>query len=195
MDKGLLIVLSGPSGVGKGTILRKVMASDPNLVLSVSATTRKKRNGEIDGVNYHFLELEQFKDLIEKNQLLEYAVVYDNYYGTMKDKTIEQLYSGNDVILEIDPQGAKNIKRMFNDAVTIFLHPPNAQTLRDRLKGRGTETEEVFNKRVAAATEELNTARNYDYQLLNDNADECARKVIEIIRKEKDNRRSGGIKC
>jgi len=185
MSKGRLYVLSGPSGVGKGTILKKVLQSDNNLILSVSATTRKMRQGEIDGVNYHFISMDDFKDMISKGELLEYAEVYDNLYGTIKNKTLQQLENGLDVILEIDPQGAMNIKRMFPDAVTIFLTPPDRETLIERLRGRGTETEEVFLKRVAAATEELKTAKFYDYIVENDDAEVCAKDVIEIIRKEK----------
>ncbi|MGI6701505.1 MAG: guanylate kinase [Christensenellales bacterium] len=189
MNKGRLFVLSGPSGVGKGTILNKVLSSDGNLELSVSATTRAIRNGEVDGVNYHFIPLDKFKQMISDGELLEYAVVYDNYYGTLKNKTLEQLNSGKDVILEIDPVGAMNIKSLYPDAVTIFLIPPDRETLEKRLRNRGTETEEVFNKRVAAATEEINMSKYYDYKVINDDADKCSEEVIKIIKDEKSKRR------
>lgn len=188
MNKGLLIVLSGPSGVGKGTILKRVLASDANLILSVSATTRQMRIGEVDGVNYHFLAHDRFLELINNDELLEHAEVYDNYYGTLKQKTIELLNQGKDVILEIDTVGAMNIKNMFPDALTIFLVPPDTETLIERLRGRGTETDEVFNKRIAAANIELSRAGEYDYVVLNDDADKCAQEVIDIIIKEKINR-------
>lgn len=185
MNKGQLIVLSGPSGVGKGTVLKKVLASDANLTLSVSATTRQMRPGENDGVNYHFISEDKFSDLIAQGNMLEYAEVYDNYYGTLKDVTVDLLNQGKDVILEIDTVGAMNIKNMFPSAVTIFLVPPNKEELIERLRGRGTETEEVFNKRIAAATAELDRAAEYDYIVLNDNADVCAQEVINIISKIK----------
>lgn len=196
MNRGLLIVLSGPSGVGKGTILKKVLNSDPNLVLSISATTRKKRPGEIDGVNYHFIEFNKFKEMITNNELLEYAIVYDNYYGTVKSITLNQLDKGRDVILEIDTIGAENIKKMFPNALTIFLIPPDRNILIERLKGRGTETDEIFKKRIDAATEELEKAKQYDYIILNDDASICAKEVINIIKKEKlniNNRRQQNV--
>ena len=188
--KGKLIVLSGPSGVGKGTIIRKVLKSDPSLVLSVSATTRSIRSGETDGVNYHFISLSSFKELIDKGELLEYAVVYDNMYGTLRSKTMAQLQEGHDVILEIDTVGAMNIKSIFPSALTIFLTPPDIDTLSRRLKGRGTETEEMFRKRVEAADLELENSHKYDYVVQNDDAERCAQQVIEIIKANKVNNKS-----
>lgn len=185
MNNGLLIVLSGPSGVGKGTIIRKVLNSDTNIVLSISATTRPMRINEKEGENYHFVLIDEFKELILKGEMLEYAMVYDNYYGTPKNKTIELLDSGRDVMLEIDTVGARNIKNMYSDALTIFLKPPSMEVLIERLRGRGTETPEVFTKRIAAVTYELEQAINYDYEVLNDDADICAKEVIEIIHNEK----------
>ncbi len=188
MKKGILIVLSGPSGVGKGTIIREVLNSDSNCIFSISATTRKARKGEVDGVNYHFFSTCEFHKLIPNKQLLEHAVVYGNYYGTMKEKTLEMINKGFDVILEIDTVGGMNIKKSFNDALTIFLLPPDIEALYQRLKGRGTETQEIIDRRHACVESELAAAESYDYQIINNNVSQCANEVINIIKKVKENR-------
>lgn len=182
-------MLSGPSGVGKGTIISKVMQSYDNIKLSISATTREIREGEIEGVNYHYVSTDEFKEMIDNNEMLEYAIVYDNYYGTPKKETLDLLHCGNDVILELDTVGAMNIKNMFKDAVTIFLMPPDKETLIKRLAGRATESRHIINKRFREASKEIKKAVEYDYTVLNDDADHCAEQVINIIDNLRNKRR------
>lgn len=181
MSKGNLFVLSGPSGVGKGTILNRVLQSNDNLMLAISATTREIREGEQEGINYYYITYDRFQQMIDRDELLEYAKVYNNYYGTPKRTTMDLIERGNNVILELDTLGAMNIKKMFKDAVTIFLMPPDKETLMNRLAGRGTENEEVIQMRFREASKEIERAKSYDYIVMNDNADDCANQVIGII--------------
>ena len=145
--KGLLIVLSGPSGAGKGTIAKALLRNENNIKLSISTTTRKPRVGETDGKNYFFTTIEKFKNLIEEDKLLEWAKVYDNYYGTPKDFVLKNIEEGFDVILEIDIQGALKVKDKFPEGVFVFILPPSMEELKNRIKKRGTETEEEILKR------------------------------------------------
>ena len=192
-DKGLLIVVSGPSGVGKGTVLAEIL-KDENIFYSVSATTRNPREGEVDGVNYHFLTKEKFEELIADNGMLEYAKYCDNYYGTPRKAVEDKLAEGKDVILEIEVQGAMNVKKSFPEAMMVFILPPSVSELRRRLNKRGTETEEVVNKRVAEAVGEIKKAENYDYVMINGDLDEAVETLKSIIIAEKQTiKRAGKI--
>ena len=183
--RGLLIVLSGPSGVGKGTV-RKELFKMPghNLTYSVSMTTRKPREGERDGIDYYFVSKTEFEDQIRRGNLLEYANFVGNYYGTPKDKVEEKLAQGQEVFLEIDVEGALQVRDKCPDAVFIFLVPPSKQALYDRLKSRGTEDEYEVQKRIEKANREFRLAHQYDYIVVNDDVRNAADKILAIIRSE-----------
>ncbi len=183
--KGLLIVLSGPSGAGKGTICKALMEKEKDLKLSISATTRQPRSGEIEGKNYFFKSEEEFEKMIENDSFLEWAKVYDHYYGTPKDFVLKNLDEGNDVVLEIDIQGALKIKEKFPEGVFIFILPPSMEELKNRIKKRGTETEEEIIKRFKSAYEELNYVSRYNYVVINDSVEEAVEKIKAIIIAEK----------
>lgn len=184
--KGLLFVISGPSGVGKGTICKKLLERRKDLKLSVSVTTRAPRPGEIEGVNYFFRSEEQFQDMIERDEFLEYMCVFGkNHYGTPKAYVAEQRAQGNDVILEIDVNGALNVKKRCPDAVMIFIAPPSMETLKKRLVGRGTETEEAVERRLAEAVKELAAAGEYDYIVVNDSLDKAVKDTESILVSER----------
>ncbi len=179
--RGLLVVFSGPSGVGKGTIIRPFIQSHPNIKLSVSATTRAPRPGEVDGVNYHFISKEDFEQMLEDGELLEHAVYSGNYYGTPRGKVEELLDEGYDVVLEIEVQGAQQVRRRCPNAVSVFVMPPSFAELAKRLTGRKTESPEVIERRLAIARREMDLAYEYDYILLNDNIYEAVEKLGTII--------------
>ena len=183
--KGLLIVISGPSGAGKGTICKRFMEKNKEVVLSVSATTRLPRQGEVDGVNYHFMTKEQFKDKIKSDDFLEYAEVYDNFYGTPKSNVNELLESGKDVILEIDIQGALKVKENAEDGIFIFILPPSMEELKQRIIKRGSETEESLMKRFKSAYKEINFVSKYNYAVVNDEVETAVEKLESIITAEK----------
>ena len=183
--KGLLLVVSGPSGAGKGTICKALLNKNDKIKLSVSATTRKPRNGEVHGVNYFFLEKEEFTTMIENGEFLEYAQIYDNFYGTPKSAIIECLEKGQDVILEIEMQGAKQIKEVYPEGVFIFVLPPSLEELKSRIVGRGTETQEEIEKRFSCAFEEINQIVNYDYFIINEDIEKSVNDVEAIISAEK----------
>ncbi|MGB9678956.1 MAG: guanylate kinase [Thermoanaerobacteraceae bacterium] len=185
LKKGLLIVLSGPSGAGKGTVCKALLEKEKNLKLSISATTRKPRKNEIEGENYFFTSVDNFQNMIENNSLLEWAKVYDNYYGTPTDFVLKNLDEGKDVILEIDIQGALKIKDKFPEGVFIFIMPPSMEELKNRIKKRGTETEEEILKRFKSAYEEINFVSRYNYVVINDNIDSAVEKIKSIIIAEK----------
>jgi len=184
-ERGLLIVLSGPSGVGKGTV-RKELFSQPNTnyEYSISMTTRNPREGEIDGVDYFFKKREDFETLIEQGGLLEHAEFVGNYYGTPLAYVNETLDAGRDVFLEIEVQGAAQIRKKAPDALFIFLAPPSLTELKDRLVGRGTETAEVIAKRIATASEELEMMSLYDYVVENDEVTNACDRINAIIKAE-----------
>ena len=183
--RGSLIVLSGFAGVGKGTVLKSLFETHEGYAYSVSATTRDPRPGEVDGVHYFFISRERFEQMIENDELLEHASYVGNYYGTPKAYVDRKLEEGFDVILEIEIQGALNIKKKVPEAVLIYMLPPSAKTLKERLTGRGTETEEVILKRMKRAAEEAVGVEQYDYIIVNEDADECAQELNCLIRAQR----------
>lgn len=183
-DRGILIVLSGPSGAGKGTICAALRQQMPNLVYSVSMTTRAPRVGEEEGVSYFFRDKEEFQRLIKEDAFLEYAQVYDNFYGTPKQHVMDLLSEGKSVILEIDIQGAMQVKERFSEAVFIYIVPPSLDVLSNRLRDRGTDAADVIDKRLSKASSELALAHRYDYIVVNDVLPDAVEKVASILRAE-----------
>ena len=178
--KGLLIIVSGPAGSGKGTVVARVREKAP-FEFSVSATTRAPRAGEEDGREYFFITKEAFEQKIAENGLIEYARYCENYYGTPRDYVEKQLEAGRDVILEIEIQGALKIRKQFPTALLLFVMPPNVEELKHRLTGRGTETPEVIDRRLARAAEEAEGIEEYDYIVVNDDLETCVEQLHEII--------------
>lgn len=183
--KGLLIVLSGPSGSGKGTVLKEVLKQDENIFLSVSVTTRSPRPGEVDGVHYHFWSNEQFEAEVAQGGMLEHAGYCDHYYGTPKKPVFDCLEQGQNVILEIEVQGAMQVLEQYEDAVSIFIMPPSMEVLRKRLIGRQTEAIEVVEKRLETAIGEMKMAPKYDYIVVNDALEDAVEEVKAILAAEK----------
>ncbi|MGO0155203.1 guanylate kinase [Leuconostoc mesenteroides] len=185
-QRGLLIVLSGPSGVGKGTVRKAIFEEESiDFQYSISATTRQPRTGEVDGEDYFFVTREQFEEKINNGDMLEYAKYVNNYYGTPKSFIDETLSSGRDVFLEIDVQGALQVKSKMPEGIYIFLTPPDLTNLRDRLVGRGTDSADVIEKRVAAARDELKMMINYDYAVENDVVSNAVERIKSIITAER----------
>jgi guanylate kinase len=180
MKKGNLIVISGFSGVGKGTVVKRLV-TDYGYSLSISATTRAPREGEQDGREYYFKTTDEFRNLIDYNGFIEWAQYVDNYYGTPRKFVEQEMAAGRDVILEIETQGAMNVKRQYPDALLIFITATDAEALRNRLAGRGTESDEVIEKRMKRAAEESDYMENYEYIVVNDDLDECVHTVHSII--------------
>lgn len=179
--KGRLFVISGPSGVGKGTLLARVMENVPNLALSVSATTRAPRPGEVDGVNYYFMGREQFEKSIAEGCFLEYETYGSNLYGTPSAGVEAQRGAGLDVILEIEVKGAMQVKTLVPDAILVYIKPPSLEILESRLRGRQTETEETIQTRLRIAAEEQKSVSMYDYCLVNDTLDEATAELTHIL--------------
>ncbi len=182
---GHLYIISGCSGVGKGTLLKKFLANNPQIILSVSATTRQPRIGEINGVNYFFVSEEEFEASVKNNEFLEWAQFSGNYYGTKKSFVEKTLAKGIDLILEIDVQGAKQVKEKMKEAVSIFIMPPSLKILEERLRGRHTEDEETVRKRLNEAEREIEAGKFFDYKIVNDNLDEALKCLQEIFNKKK----------
>ncbi|KRL09250.1 guanylate kinase [Lentilactobacillus otakiensis] len=184
--RGMLIVLSGPSGVGKGTV-RKALFEEPDVDFeySTSMTTRKPRPGEKNGVDYYFVSKEQFEENIQNGEMLEYAKYVDNYYGTPLKYVNETLEAGKDVFLEIEVNGAMQVRANVPDAVFVFLTPPDLMELKHRLVGRGTDKMDVINKRIKKAVNEISMMRNYDYAVLNDKVPLAVDRIKSIIRSER----------
>lgn len=180
-NKGLLVVVSGPSGAGKGTVLHRYFALDPDAYFSVSATTRAPRPGEVDGVDYHFVSREAFEKLLAEGGVLEHTVYNGNYYGTLRGKVLEKLDEGRNVLLDIEVDGASQVRRLMPDALLIFLAPPSFGELERRLRGRGTESEAQISARLARARVEMREAPRYDRVLVNDDADRAAAELREIV--------------
>ena len=181
MRKGNLIVLSGPSGSGKDTVLAQLLKKDKDITLSISSITRPMRVGEVEGEKYHFISREEFEELIKNDSLLEYNIFVGNYYGTPKKAVEESLLNGKDVILEIDVNGADQIRAKCPEAVSVFIMPPSYEELKRRLTGRGTDSQEVIERRLKEALGEMERAKDYDYVVKNDILDKAVMDVLNII--------------
>jgi len=179
--RGKLLVLSGPSGCGKGTVLRALMEGRSDMVFSVSATTRAPRPGEVDGREYYFVSRERFMEMVERGELLEHAEFVGNCYGTPKAPVLTQLEAGRHVLLDIEVQGAAQVKKAMPEAVLVFLAPPSLEVLEKRLRGRGTESEEKIRQRLETAKIELQQKDRYDYVVINDDPDRAAQELMRIL--------------
>ena len=184
MKKGTFFVLSGPSGSGKGTVLKEVLKKDDTLIFSISATSRAPRKSEINGINYFFKSREEFEKLIKENAFLEYTETYGNYYGTLKEQVNVALEKGKNIILEIDPVGARNIRFSYPEAVLMFLVAPSLEILKNRLTARGSEKENALQTRINSAINEIENASLYDYIVINDFVERASEDIVSIIRAE-----------
>ena len=195
MHKGLLLVISGPSGTGKGTVCQKLLSNRSNIKYSVSATTRKPRDGEVNGVNYFFLSEKEFLDMLQNDALIEWDKYCDNYYGTPKKYVEDALEQGIDVILEITVEGALEVKKQYPDCVLLFILPPSFEELRRRIVGRGTEDFDVIEKRLNQAQKEIEAVFEYDYYVVNDSLEEAVKNIENILDAErlKPNRNIEGL--
>ena len=182
---GILFIVSAPSGAGKTSLLRQLVPADPRLVMSVSHATRAMRPGEEDGVHYHFVSVARFEQLVEESAFLEHARVFDNYYGTAEDAVRQQLEDGLDVVLEIDWQGARQVRKRFPDSVSVFIAPPSIEALRDRLAGRGQDSEDVVERRMRDARSELSHFSEYGYLVINDDFDTALADLRAIVTAER----------
>jgi guanylate kinase len=184
-DCGKIIVISGPSGAGKSTVIARLMERNPNIVFSVSVTTRSPRAGERDGCDYCFVDKETFDGMVERNELLEYARYVDNYYGSPRQSVVDSLSAGRDVLFDIEVQGAMQIKRACPDAILVFMIPSTADQLEKRLRARGTDSEETISKRLKQAANECRYAPDYKYLVLNDSTDTAVSELEAILTAEK----------
>jgi guanylate kinase len=181
MSKGKLIIFSGPSGSGKDTLLAKLFERHPEIKLSISSITRPMREGEVEGQKYHFISREEFEDRLSKDEFLEHNVYVNNYYGTPKQPVFDAIEKGEDIILEIDVNGAALVREKMKDAISIFIMPPSYEELKRRLTGRGTDSIEVINQRLSAALSEIERANEYDYIVTNDIVDRAVDDILHII--------------
>lgn len=186
--KGFLLVISGPSGVGKGTVVEKLLSDNEDLVLSTSVTTRYQRKGEIDGEDYYFIDNEEFTSMINNNELLEHAYVHGNFYGTPRRFVDEEIDKGHIVILEIDVQGAMQVKKNYENAAFIFIMPRRLKDIEKRLRNRGTESEEKISLRMQNSKKEMAYIKDYDYFVINHTVDRACEQIIDIIDFEKNRR-------
>ena len=180
--RGNLFVISGPSGAGKGTLVARLLEAVPSAWVSVSATTRKARPGELDGVHYFFLTEEQFDGIVAQDGFLEWAQVHSNRYGTPQAKVEQAIVQGKQVVLEIDVQGAFQVREKMPEAILVFIEPPSLKILEERLRNRGTETEDVIAARMKVASMELSEKMKYDYVIVNDNLDEATRELVDFVK-------------
>lgn len=185
-DRGHLFIISGPAGAGKGTLLKRLFAAMPDMVYSVSCTTRAPRAGEVDGREYFFIDTDRFRALIDEGAFLEWAEVHGNYYGTRQADVEDSLARGCDVVLEIDVQGADNVRRRMPEACAIFIGVPSLEELRSRLVGRGSETQETLERRMRDAEDEIARARDYDVIVVNDDVDRAAAELIRVVNDRRD---------
>ncbi len=185
MSQGFLLVISGPSGSGKGTVSKALLERNSDIIFSISSTTRKKRMGEKDGVNYFFVDEDKFKEDVENEKFLEYAFVHNNYYGTPRDFVLKEIEKGEIVLLEIDVQGAMQVKKNYKNVVFVFLLPPNMAELKNRITKRGTETLEDIDRRYKNAFEELDFVGEYDYFVVNEVVEDAISDIENIIKAEK----------
>ena len=185
MSQGILIVLSGPSGTGKDSILKEMLMHRNDIKVSISCTTRKPRKGEINNKDYFFITEPEFDRMVKQNQMLEWAKFCGNFYGTPKSEVEKLIYSGINVILEIEVQGAKQIINSYPEAVSIFILPPSIKVLRERLEKRGLDSKKAVEERLLESRREINLAYDYQYVVVNDNLKECARDILKIIDSEK----------
>ena len=181
MNKGRLIIFSGPSGSGKDTLLAKLFERHPEIKLSISSITRPMRVGEVEGEKYHFISREEFEDRLKRDEFLEHNVYVNNYYGTPKQPVIDAIENGDDIILEIDVNGAAVVRKKMKDAISIFIMPPSYQELKRRLTGRGTDSQEVIDQRLSAALREIERANEYDFIVTNDIIDRAVDDILHII--------------
>jgi len=184
-DTSILFIVSAPSGAGKTSLLRELLQRDPRLSLSVSHTTRAMRPGEEDGVHYHFVDQQTFKTLVAQDVFVEHAQVFDNFYGTSEAAVRDQLAAGQDVVVEIDWQGARQVRERFPGAVSIFIVPPSIEALRERLSGRGQDSDEIIDRRMRDAQAELSHYGEYDYLVVNDQFDTALRQLAEVVSAER----------
>lgn len=185
MAKGNLFVVTAPSGAGKTTLVAALLAADSQVQLSVSFTTRQPRAGEVNGKDYHFVDRAEFERMIAAGELLEFAEVYGNYYGTSQVWINQVMENGRDILLEIDWQGAQQVRRIFPDAIGIFILPPCIDTLENRLRGRGKDSEEVIARRMAVAKEEVNHVDEFDYVIVNEHIDDAVRDIVAVVRAQR----------
>lgn len=185
MAKGNLFVVTAPSGAGKTTLVAALLAADANVQLSISYTTRAPRAGEVNGKDYHFVERAEFERMISAGELLEHAEVYGNYYGTSQVWINEVIQNGRDILLEIDWQGAQQVRRLFPDAIGLFVLPPSLDTLESRLRNRGKDSDEVIAKRMAVAREECSHVDEFDYVIVNEHIDDAVRDIVAVVRAQR----------